>query len=249
MARMPLPNQRRHARKAPASASTAAASTVLEVDGLQLHVTRKRIKNLYLRIKPPLGTVEVSAPMRMSQRQIIGFAHERHSWIVQQQRRMAEARRMSLRQAETLTPLPSAPAGDGGHAGVDGCRGGDQPQLPMFDRSAMWTDERKHAAAAAIDAALPGLLRKWAPIVGRSPSHVTLRVMTSRWGSCTPKTGRIRLNLQLGLMEPRFLEYVLVHEMTHLWANGHGADFQRRMSAYLPSWRELRRELNKRVLL
>ena len=91
MARMPLPNQRRHARKAPASASTAAASTVLEVDGLQLHVTRKRIKNLYLRIKPPLGTVEVSAPMRMSQRQIIGFAHERHSWIVQQQRRMAEA--------------------------------------------------------------------------------------------------------------------------------------------------------------
>ena len=206
MARMPLPNQRRHARKAPASASTAAASTVLEVDGLQLHVTRKRIKNLYLRIKPPLGTVEVSAPMRMSQRQIIGFAHERHSWIVQQQRR-------------------------------------------MFDRSAMWTDERKHAAAAAIDAALPGLLRKWAPIVGRSPSHVTLRVMTSRWGSCTPKTGRIRLNLQLGLMEPRFLEYVLVHEMTHLWANGHGADFQRRMSAYLPSWRELRRELNKRVLL
>ena len=109
MARMPLPNQRRHARKAPASASTAAASTVLEVDGLQLHVTRKRIKNLYLRIKPPLGTVEVSAPMRMSQRQIIGFAHERHSWIVQQQRRMAEARRMSLRQAETLTPLPSAP--------------------------------------------------------------------------------------------------------------------------------------------
>lgn len=156
---------------------------------------------------------------------------------------------MSLRQAETLTPLPSAPAGDGEHAGVDGHRGGDQPQLPMFDRSAMWTDERKHAAAAAIDAALPGLLRKWAPIVGRSPSHVTLRVMTSRWGSCTPKTGRIRLNLQLGLMEPRFLEYVLVHEMTHLWANGHGADFQRRMSAYLPSWRELRRELNKRVLL
>ena len=155
MARMPLPNQRRHAREAPASASAAAASTVLEVDGLQLHVTRKRIKNLYLRIKPPLGTVEVSAPMRMSQRQIIGFAHERHSWIVQQQRRMAEARRMSLRQAETLTPLPSAPAGDGGHAGVDGRRGGDQPQLPMFDRSAMWTDERKHAAAAAIDAALP----------------------------------------------------------------------------------------------
>ena len=68
-------------------------------------------------------------------------------------------------------------------------------------------------------------------------------------GSCTPKTGRIRLNLQLGLMDPRFLEYVLVHEMTHLWENGHGEGFQRRMSAYLPQWRQLRRELNRHVVL
>ena len=80
-------------------------------------------------------------------------------------------------------------------------------------------------------------------------ANITLRIMTSRWGSCTPKTGRIRLNLQLGLMDPRFLEYVLVHEMTHLWENGHGEDFQRRMSAYLPQWRQLRRELNRHVVL
>ena len=89
--------------------------------------------------------------------------------------------------------------------------------------------------------------RKGSPIIGREPTHVTLRVMTSRWGSCTPKTGRIRLNLQLGLMDPRFLEYVLVHEMTHLWENGHGEGFQRRMSAYLPQWRRLRR--NRHVVL
>jgi len=73
------------------------------------------------------------------------------------------------------------------------------------------------------------LLAKWGPIVGRTPTHITLRLMSSRWGSCTPKTGRIRLNLQLGLMAPRFLEYVLVHEMTHLWENGHGEGFQRRI--------------------
>ena len=92
-------------------------------------------------------------------------------------------------------------------------------------------------------------LSKWGPIVGRTPTHITLRLMSSRWGSCTPKTGRIRLNLQLGLMAPRFLEYVLVHEMTHLWENGHGEGFQRRMSAYLPQWRQLRRDINRQVVL
>lgn len=93
------------------------------------------------------------------------------------------------------------------------------------------------------------MLAKWGPVIGRRPTHITLRLMTSRWGSCTPATGRIRLNLQLGLMEPRFLEYVLVHEMTHLWERGHGAGFQRRMTAYLPGWKVLRRDLNRRVVL
>lgn len=116
-------------------------------------------------------------------------------------------------------------------------------------RAFVWNDAAKERAVRAINAQLPVLLAKWSPIIGRKPTHVTLRIMTSRWGSCTPKTGRIRLNLQLGLMDPRFLEYVLVHEMTHLWENGHGEDFQRRMSAYLPQWRQLRRELNRHVVL
>ena len=50
-------------------------------------------------------------------------------------------------------------------------------------------------------------------------------------------------------MNPKFLEYVLVHEMTHLWENGHGAGFQRRMDAYLPQWRQLRRDINRHVVL
>lgn len=50
-------------------------------------------------------------------------------------------------------------------------------------------------------------------------------------------------------MAPRFLEYVLVHEMTHLWENGHGEGFQRRMSAYLPQWRQSRRDINRQVVL
>lgn len=112
-----------------------------------------------------------------------------------------------------------------------------------------WSEERHQQAAETINAQLPALLAHWEPIIGRAPTHITLRTMSTRWGSCTPRTGRIRLNLQLGLMEPQFLEYVLVHEMTHLWASGHGEEFQRRMSEYLPNWRALRRELNQHNVL
>ncbi len=45
-------------------------------------------------------------------------------------------------------------------------------------------------------------------------------------------------------MDPQYLDYVLVHEMVHLWEHGHGAGFQARMTDAMPNWKELRRELN-----
>ncbi|BAQ30107.1 MAG: SprT family zinc-dependent metalloprotease [Bifidobacterium scardovii] len=225
----------------------------LSIDGLTVTIAHKPIKNLYLRVKPPYGNVEISAPLRMSEERILGFVRERRSWILRQRQRMEDALHRSV---DSLQQAGGAPATEENSRGHGQSGSGDRRPLegpanpaPVFDRSAVWTEERKRQAGEAIDAALPSLLAAWGPVIGRTPTHVTLRLMTSRWGSCTPRTGRIRLNLQLGLMEPRFLEYVLVHEMTHLWVGGHGAEFQRRMSAYLPNWRQLRRELNRRVVL
>lgn len=182
------------------------------IDGLDVTITRKPIKNLYLRVGPPSGNIRVSAPMTVSERTIARFVHSRRAWILTQQARMAAA-------AER--------------------RG---------DAGSQWTIERLQAAKSRIEAQLPTLVDHWEPIVGRRPTHITLRLMTSRWGSCTPATGRIRLNLQLAELPPRFLEYVLVHEMTHLLASGHGIEFQRRMSVSFPNWRVLRRELNQRFI-
>lgn len=81
---------------APKSVRSAAAGQSLDIDGIHLHLTRKPIKNLYLRIKPPSGRVEISAPMRMSESRIADFVKERHSWILAQQQRMAEAQRRSI---------------------------------------------------------------------------------------------------------------------------------------------------------
>ncbi|WP_445340385.1 YgjP-like metallopeptidase domain-containing protein [Bifidobacterium sp. ESL0825] len=159
--------------------------------------------------------VEVSAPLRISDRTIRSFVEQRQGWIHAQEQRL----KTSLNNR-----------GHGRPIGFE------------------WTPERQAQAQAHIQAQLPDLLEKCQSIVRRSPSHITLRIMTSRWGSCTPETGRIRLNLQLGLMDERFLEYVLIHELTHLWERGHGSGFQSRMDSYLPQWRKLRRELNQQMI-
>lgn len=112
-----------------------------------------------------------------------------------------------------------------------------------------WTPERRRAATAAMRERLAVLLPHWTEVVGRGPTRISLRVMKTRWGSCTPATGRIRLNLELADMPDRLLEYVLVHELTHLRASGHGPAFQRYMDVYLPDWRSRRREINTYYLV
>jgi predicted metal-dependent hydrolase len=49
----------------------------------------------------------------------------------------------------------------------------------------------------------------------------------SRWGSCTPLDRSIRLSTRLRGMPPYVVDYVLVHELTHLLVAGHGDDFWR----------------------
>ena len=177
------------------------SETTASIAGMRVAIVRKPIKNMYLRIKPPNADIVISAPQRMSQSAIERFVTERKPWIERAQCSMRQARDV---QIDAQLNAQRAQNGNIGDTGASA-------NPPAF----VWTDEAKARAQRNIESQLPVLLAKWGPIVGRTPTHITLRLMSSRWGSCTPKTGRIRLNLQLGLMAPRFLEYVRVHEMTH----------------------------------
>ncbi|MFB8766017.1 M48 metallopeptidase family protein [Nocardiopsis alba] len=47
----------------------------------------------------------------------------------------------------------------------------------------------------------------------------------SRWGSCTPETGEIRISRRIAGMPSWVVDYVLVHELAHLYHPDHGREF------------------------
>lgn len=53
-----------------------------------------------------------------------------------------------------------------------------------------------------------------------------------RWGSCTPTDGTIRLSDRLRAMPSWVVDYVLVHELAHLFEPGHGPRFQALVERY-----------------
>ena len=54
----------------------------------------------------------------------------------------------------------------------------------------------------------------------------------SRWGSCTPAEGRIRISARVKGMPAWVLDYVILHELTHLLQPGHDREFWSLLECY-----------------
>ena len=54
----------------------------------------------------------------------------------------------------------------------------------------------------------------------------------SRWGSCTPADGTIRISARVKGMPAWVLDYVILHELTHLLQPGHGGEFWSLLESY-----------------
>ena len=64
---------------------------------LTIEITKKKIKNLHLKILPPHGDIHISAPMRMNLDTIKSFITSKLDWIHKQQKKL-QARKQALPQ-------------------------------------------------------------------------------------------------------------------------------------------------------
>ena len=81
---------------------------------------------------------------------------------------------------------------------------------------------------------------------GVEPPPWAMRVMRTRWGSCTA-SGRLLLNPDLVRAPIACVDYVIVHELCHLVHPHHGPAFYRLLSTVRPSWRQDKDRLNRRA--
>ena len=70
-----------------------------------------------------------------------------------------------------------------------------------------------------------------------------LQFMTIQWGSCSP-TGRITLNPWLVKTPRECIDYVLLHELSHLLHHNHSPKFYRALDRHMPNWRAVKAKLD-----
>ena len=80
-------------------------------------------------------------------------------------------------------------------------------------------------------------IEKFSPRIGRKIARVRVRKMQTRWGSCNHAKGYLNFSLSLIERDPRFVEYVVLHELAHLVHANHGADFYALIAQIMPDFR------------
>lgn len=100
------------------------------------------------------------------------------------------------------------------------------------------------ALRAEAEQVLPARLRGLSKQHGLDFKSVTIKQLTSRWGSCDQNKD-IALNLFLMQLPWELIDYVLIHELVHTKHLHHGEDFWASLESLLPDAKTLRSRIRK----
>ena len=227
---------------------------IINFDKFDVELTLKKVKNLSLRILPPEGIVKVTAPLLMPPREVVDFIKSKEEWILKNQQKIRS--RHEDKEKEFITGETHYLFGRPYVLEIVGCNATPEvtadslkgiltircsPKTTKAQRAALLLVFYKNELQKIIDR----LMNEWVPIMKESSRPVTHRVemMRRQWGKCYPRKRDIVFSLLLARAHPQCIEYVVVHELTHLRIPGHQKNFHEAMERFLPRCKELRKAL------
>lgn len=219
-------------------------NSLISIDGVEIKIFRKNVKNLYIRVYPEKGEVRVSGPRHIRQEHIYTFVQSKLSWIKKKLRNRKPVhshnkksytdgeihkfwgKDVVLKISDTKKPVRIEP--------------GDET-LILFAKPGSSSEKRSEILNSLIrkevKMAVSDIVQKYEPLMGVSVNEVGIKRMKTRWGSCNIKAKRIWLNSELSKKDPVCLEMVVVHEMVHLLERLHSPKFYLYMDTFMPDWK------------
>lgn len=210
-------------------------------------VLRKGMRSMRIRVLDPDGTVVVSAGTNRSRREIDRFVSDHAGWIRKRQSAIAGKKPrfpIAYGDGEAFSLWDQPMTLRVRRARVSRCsseRIDDELVVTVPPDGTPADVERafKSFMRAELQRALDLVVPRCEFMTGIECAGVQIRDMSSRWGSCTSKTRRIRVALKLASYPPECLVMIMVHELAHIRHHGHDRAFYAFMDERYPRWREV----------
>ena len=224
---------------------------MLKIGDIEIHVSRKAVKNVHLSVHPPHGRVTLVAPAATRLDVARAYAITKLGWIRTQQEKLLNQAREAPRQfvgreshylwgrrvLMTVIERDEKPSVTLDHR-----------TIRLVVRPGSSTEKKAEVIhdwhCMLLHSVVPNIIKKWEVKLGVKSSRYFIQKMKTKWGGCNPNSRAIRLNTELVKKPKDLLEYVIVHELMHLLEPRHSERFFELMSLHYPAWAEARRELN-----
>ncbi len=168
---------------------------------IQYNLTRKRVKNINLRIKPDL-TVEVSANSRVSLKYLDDFVIKKADFILRVQNEF-----LSQKSIER------------------------EPKMSVEELRQYVLNKSNET------------YEQYITIYNIDKPLIKFRKMKSRWGSCNFVKFTITLNTNLIYCDKEQIDYVIIHEFSHLIVHNHSKDFYSVVQKFFPDYKRIKKEM------
>jgi len=236
----------------PSSEKKEPDEKIINISGIDILIVRKNIKNINFSVSGSDASVRVSVPKNISEDELRSILQSRLAWIckkVQTARLLPVSTEKEYLTGEThyyfgnaytleVIEHTSTPKIEIQNPGI--LKIFVQPETPIATKEKLLNEFYR----AELKKRIPPLLEKWQSIMGLEVSEWYVKKMRTRWGTCNINKNRIWLSLELAKQPEESLEYVVVHEMTHLLEADHNAKFKKYLDEFIPTWREIEKQLN-----
>ena len=201
------------------------------IDGIEIEIVKKNIKNMHLYVKQPDARVLITCPKRLKNKDVERFVKEHKDWI-------------ERKRAEVLSRQQNAPERCEYKTGESFYLWGKEYKiisqnatrfsLYIIDNNAYinYPDNMplekleahiKEFYRAELKKKTDVLLPLWENKTGLRCSAYQTKDMKTRWGTCNTKTKKLWFSLRLAKYDDEFLNYVILHEPAHTAVPNHSA--------------------------
>ncbi len=244
-------------------ASRRSEQHSITIDGERVNYvlqrSRRRRKTIQLQVDPDIG-VKVLVPHAMLIRDVEDFILRRSDWLLKHLEKVSASQsgadwskggELSFRgrqlqvQVEVRKPTESSPIITPTIAkSLEGCT------IFVTIPAGVGVDNLSHTVKEvlvdwyrreAIDH-LTSRTQRFASVMGVQPSAVKVSNARKRWGSCSNK-GSINYNWRLTMLDDELIDYVVVHELSHIKVMDHSSAFWQEVASIIPEWKRLRQKL------
>lgn len=204
-------------------------------------LTTKNIKSITLRVDKN-GIVKVSAPRRVSRAHIDDFVARHKEWIarkIEGTQKYADGATIKYFDESYILQINF------------GAKNSVREAQNLFGEKTL------EIALTRLDSAnirkmifkwyrqksqnlIDSTIARYKSAINREVRRISLREMTTKWGSCNYRNATISLNVALFRKPQICIEYVLLHELIHLIHPNHGKGFYAMLDSLMPHWREVK---------